>query len=103
MKIREIIWISMCAARRKINVNARKDCFELFGYDFMIDEAYKVWLIEINTNPAIEECSSVLKMLIPRMLDDMFKLTLDKIFNLKRLDDGESYAVKGFLEGDNMW
>ena len=49
----------------------------------MIDEAYKVWLIEINTNPAIEECSSVLKMLIPRMIDDMFKLTIDKIFNLK--------------------
>ena len=43
----------MCSALRKINVNGRKDWFQLFGYDFMIDEAYKTWLIEVNTNPAI--------------------------------------------------
>jgi tubulin monoglycylase TTLL3/8 len=48
----------------------------------MIDSAFKVWLIEVNTNPAIEECSNVLKKLIPRMIDDMFKLTIDKILNL---------------------
>jgi hypothetical protein len=82
-----MIWLSMCSARRKININGRKECFELFGYDFMIDEAYKVWLIEINTNPAIEECSSVLRMLIPRMLDDMFKLTIDKLYDLKYNDN----------------
>ncbi len=45
IKIREMIWLSMCSARRKINVNGRKECFELFGYDFMIDEAHKTWLI----------------------------------------------------------
>jgi tubulin monoglycylase TTLL3/8 len=69
----------------------------------MIDEALKVWLIEVNTNPAIEECSSVLRMLIPRMLDDMFKLTIDRIFSLKRADDPETYPVKGFSSEENMW
>lgn len=78
-KIRDIIWLSMCSVRRKININARKECFEVFGYDFMVDAAFKTWLIEINTNPAIEECSSVLKQLVPRMIDDTFKLTLDQI------------------------
>jgi len=39
-----------------------------------------VWLIEANTNPCIEESSALLSMLIPRMLDDMFKLTIDKVF-----------------------
>lgn len=93
----------MCSARRKINVNGRNNCFQLFGYDFMIDQAYKVWLIQINTNPAIEECSNVLKMLIPRMLDDMFKLTLDKIFNLKPNENAETYPVKNFVNNENMW
>ena len=49
----------------------------------MLDEALKVWLIEINSNPAIDEMSSVGRMIIPRMLDDMFQLTIDKICHLK--------------------
>lgn len=102
-KIREIVWLSMCAVRRKINVNGRQNCFELFGYDFMVDESYKVWLIEVNTNPAIEECSAVLKALIPRMLDDLFKLTLDRILNLRPAPHPEVYPVDGFPDDANMW
>jgi D-alanine-D-alanine ligase-like ATP-grasp enzyme len=48
--------------------------------DFMVDEAQNAWLIEVNTNPCIEETSQVLKTLLPRMLDDLFKLTLDRVF-----------------------
>lgn len=29
----------------------RKNAFELFGYDFLIDEDLRTWLIEVNTNP----------------------------------------------------
>jgi hypothetical protein len=25
--------------------------FELLGYDFLIDEDFRLWLIEVNTNP----------------------------------------------------
>ena len=34
----------------------------------------------MNTNPCIEESSQLLEMLMPRMIDDAFKLTLDLIF-----------------------
>ena len=30
-------------------------CFQLFGFDFMVDEDMKVWLIEINGSPASAE------------------------------------------------
>ena len=59
----------------------RRSCFELFGYDFIIDEDFNTWLIEVNTNPCIEESSKVLKILLPRMIDDMLKLSVDQYFN----------------------
>ena len=63
-----------------MNKNERKNCFEIFGYDFIIDEIYNPWLIEVNTNPCIEESSPMLEAYLPRMLDDAFKLTIDKLF-----------------------
>ncbi len=39
---------------REIDPNKRAQCFEIFGYDFMLDHDFKVQLIEVNTNPCIE-------------------------------------------------
>lgn len=64
----------------RLNPQGRKQCFEIFGYDFMIDEYLKPWLIEVNTNPCLEETSALLRQYLPRMLDDAFKLTLDVAF-----------------------
>jgi len=61
----------------------------------MIDSDLKVWLIEVNTNPCLEESSPILEELLPRMLgkimffrflfyiDDALKLTLDVLFPLR--------------------
>lgn len=53
---------------------------EIFGYDFMVDSDLRPWLIEVNTNPCLEESNKLLRDLIPRMLDDAFKLTLDVMY-----------------------
>ena len=58
----------MMAVRKKINIDDRKYCFEIFGYDFLIDDDFNTYLIEVNTNPCIEESSPLLASLIPRML-----------------------------------
>lgn len=34
--------------------------FELFGYDFMIDDNMQVYLIEVNTNPCLDTSPSLL-------------------------------------------
>ena len=39
----------------------RTNCFEVFGYDVMIDSNLKPWLIEINLSPSLA-CDSPLDM-----------------------------------------
>jgi hypothetical protein len=72
---------SVFATRKLIDPHKRRNCFEMFGYDFIIDEDFNVWLIEVNTNPCIEESSSILKVYLPRMIDDMLKLSVDTFFS----------------------
>jgi len=67
-KMKELIMESFDAIKDKIDRNNRKACFEVFGFDFMIDSSFNVWLIEINTNPCLEESSPLLEKLIPRMI-----------------------------------
>jgi tubulin--tyrosine ligase len=47
----------------------------------MLDYEGQPWLIEVNTNPCLEESSPILQELIPRMVDDCFSLTIDRIFD----------------------
>jgi D-alanine-D-alanine ligase-like ATP-grasp enzyme len=79
--INSLIVRSVLATRKKLDPSKRRNCFELFGYDFILDEDFNVWLIEVNTNPCIEESSSILKMYLPRMIDDMVKLSVDALFS----------------------
>lgn len=44
--------------------------FGIYGYDFMIDENMKVWLIEINVNPAITCNTDTLFKAIPPAIEE---------------------------------
>lgn len=68
------------AAGNKINPRSIQHCFEVFGFDFMVDENFRVWLIEVNTNPSLDPCCSLLLSMIPKMLDEALSLSLGKIF-----------------------
>ena len=41
----------------KGKLKVRKFTFDLIGYDFIIDEELQSQIIEVNTNPCIEESS----------------------------------------------
>ena len=82
-QVKYIIELTMKSVKDKINPNKSKYCFEIFGYDFMMDVNLNVYLIEINTNPGIEISSPWIKAIIPRMVDDALRLTIDKVFPIK--------------------
>jgi hypothetical protein len=79
-KIRSIITDTIKAAESRIDCNRRMHTFEIFGYDFMIDESFNVWLIEINTNPCLVLSCGYLERLIPSMLDNAFRIAVDPLF-----------------------
>ena len=79
-QIKEIISLTMRSGKDKINKNGRSHQFEIFGYDFMLDSDFNVFLIEINTNPGLEISSPWIQIVVPRMLDDALRLTVDKVF-----------------------
>ena len=54
--------------------------FELLGLDFMIDENFRPWLIEINTNPCLELCCPLLQRIVPSVIENTFKLCIDPLF-----------------------
>ena len=82
-QIKEIVSISMKSVKDQINKNNNTFQFEIFGYDFMLDENFNLFLIEINDNPGLEESSPWIEKIVPRMLDDALRLTIDKLFNAK--------------------
>ena len=82
-KLRKIIEITAFSANRKLNKKNAKFCYEILGYDFIIDCNFDVWLLEVNDNPGLCESSPLIKILVPRMLDEAFRLTIDKVFQTK--------------------
>lgn len=46
----------------------------------MIDTNFKVWLIEVNTNPCLALSSPLLGELIPEMLDNAFAIAIDGLY-----------------------
>ena len=45
----------------------------------MIDEDFRVWLIEVNTNPYIGIHNQQMKHILPEMFEGLFKIVVDPI------------------------
>ncbi|KRX10741.1 hypothetical protein PPERSA_12362 [Pseudocohnilembus persalinus] len=105
-RMKQIILLSFESVKQKINIFNKQNCFEIFGYDFVIDKELNTWLIEVNTNPCLEESSPLLKQLIPRMMDDAFKLTVDQVFkcqNKTLLQQKQNFPVTGYDDNEILW
>ena len=63
-QIKQIMSDSFKAVYGKIDPERRQHGFEIYGYDFMIDEEFKVYLIEVNTNPCLETPCPLLSRIV---------------------------------------
>lgn len=60
----------------KDKLDRKYGCFELFGFDMLIDNDLNPRLIEINTNPALFTDTSVQKELLPKLVDDIVEMAI---------------------------
>ena len=74
-----------------MNPNRRKHCYELLGYDFLIDEDFRLWMIEINTNPYFGVPNVFIDNLLPKMMDDLLDIVLDPIYPPQHKPESKIY------------
>lgn len=68
----------------KKNCVHRTNCFELFGYDILLDSDLKPWLVEVNLSPSLA-CESPLDMQIKStLMADTFNLIGVKKFDRRK-------------------
>ncbi len=75
--------------------NQYRKYFELYGFDFIIDDKLNPWLLEININPMLEWGTKWVDEIFEEMLDDAFKITVDPVFGI-----GKEYKAKDYQKND---
>lgn len=86
----------------KKNMLHRTNCFEILGFDIMIDSDLKPWLIEVNITPSMA-CDSPLDNAIKStVVTDTFNLIGIKRFDRKKESINKiKYRMKGLYSGGN--
>ena len=51
-----------------------KHCFEMYGFDVIIDNNCKPWLLEINASPSLTTTNKADKQLKMELLNDLFTI-----------------------------
>lgn len=66
-------------ALQSVNPHCRKrtKSFELLGFDLMIDERLKPWLLEVNVSPAMDYSTRVTERMVKDVLEDTIKVVVD--------------------------
>ncbi|CAM9125305.1 unnamed protein product, partial [Ectocarpus fasciculatus] len=58
-------------------IEHRKNSWELYGFDYMVDDEYNAWLIEVNSSPACDYSTSTTERYVQKALVELLSVTLD--------------------------
>ncbi|CAG0919488.1 unnamed protein product [Notodromas monacha] len=76
------------------HVRSRYSTFELFGFDIILDETLKPWLLEVNISPSLHSSSSLDEDVKGRMLRDLFNLMMLHVPSGKLSKEEEREVVR---------
>ena len=84
-QIIEVILKSLIACMNEIPQN--RNCFELFGYDIILDSNLKCWLLEVNSSPSFEKEFPLDELIKQQLTNDIIFLLDLTSFDRVRLKE----------------
>ncbi|XP_041062943.1 protein polyglycylase TTLL10-like [Carcharodon carcharias] len=86
-RMQEIMTICFNIAKSKLD--SKLGYFDLLGCDFIVDQNFKVWLLEMNANPSLHRHCSALKAIIPQLVYE----ALDVVIEIFKKRSKGAYAL----------
>ncbi|TGZ64408.1 hypothetical protein CRM22_006395 [Opisthorchis felineus] len=74
-RIRRIIHRTFLAVKNRLAT--RLGMFQLYGLDFLLDDQFQPWLLEVNSNPAMATNCDALKSVLPDLIDKSIHIVLE--------------------------
>jgi tubulin polyglutamylase TTLL5 len=69
------------AAACRTYVPHRHSCFELYGFDVLIDDSLKPWLLEVNLSPSLSCDAPLDKKIKSHLIADVLNLATVGVFD----------------------
>ncbi|CAJ1407117.1 unnamed protein product [Effrenium voratum] len=76
----------------------RAESFELLGFDVMVDEAMKMWLLEVNLSPGCEGRTNFLERMLSRMSHRLIEVA---VLGQEEPDGDRGWHFRGQLLAEN--
>ena len=87
----------------------RNNCFELLGFDILVDSNLNPWLLEVNLSPSLACDSALDQQIKANLISDLFNLTGIKDLDQKKFKDplestlgGAPFTTKSDLKMSNI-
>ena len=65
----------------------RNNCFELFGFDVLIDSNLKPWLMEVNVSPSLSSSSPLDAKIKTTLISDILNLVGLRVYDKKKVNE----------------
>lgn len=74
---KNIIWLIVHSLKAVSGIMTNdKHCFECYGYDIIIDNTLKPWLIEVNASPSLTSTTVNDRILKHRLIDNILSVVV---------------------------
>ena len=82
-EIKDVCLKAMVASQNDMQYNP--SCFEVYGFDLILDSDFKVWLLEINSSPSLARDTLLDDLIKQKLIDETISLLDPVDYDRKRL------------------